>query len=313
MSGINLLVLSLIMPETSRKIVGDGSIRPPRLISRPLFPGLKCSASRGIDAEVAPKQAIRFPNPLSCLVTLWQRASFLVILVGSLQYTVYGCLATSFSTLMIDLYSLNYLTGGLIYLPCGVGGLIAAYTTGKLLDRDYIRTAKRYNLPIDKTSNDLSRFPIEEARLLSVFPLLLISTIATLGFGWSLHQRTSIAVPLVLTFFSGMSQVAMFTVCGTLLTDLNPDQSATIQASYSLIRCTSSAGGIAGLQALIDAAGVGWCFTFYAIVGASCIPIFMLVRRRGMRWRTESLAAGAGKSLQRLENQDTTAAGKANT
>ena len=303
MSGTNLLVLSLVMPETSRKIVGDGSIRPPRLISRPPFPALKCSASRGIDAKVAPKQAIRFPNPLSCLVTLLQRASFLVILVGSLQYTVYGCLATSFSTLMIDLYSLNYLTGGLVYLPCGVGGVIAAYTTGKLLDRDYVRTAKRYNLPINKSSNDLSSFPIEEARLLSVFPLLVISTITTVGFGWSLHQQTSIAVPLVLTFFSGMSQVAIFTVCGTLLTDLNPDQSATIQAGYNLIRCTLSAGGIAGLQALIDAAGVGWCFTFYGIIGASCIPIFMLVRRRGMRWRTTSLLAGTGQSLQRFGNE----------
>lgn len=309
MSGTNLLILSFTMPETSRRIVGDGSIRPPRFISRPVFRGLKCSASRSIDAEVAPKQAIRFPNPLRCLVTLLQKASFLVILVGSLQYTVYGCLATSFSTLMVDLYSLNFLTGGLVYLPCGIGGVIAAYSTGKLLNRDYIRTAKRYNLPINKSSNDLSNFPIEEARLLSVFPLLAISTIVTFGFGWSLHQHTSIALPLVLTFFSGASQVAIFTVCGTLLTDLNPDQSATVQAGYNLIRCTLSAGGIAGLQALIDATGVGWCFTFYGIIGASCIPIFMLVRRRGMRWRTAPLAAGTG-SLQSLGIRDTEAGGK---
>ncbi len=44
------------------------------------------------------------------------------------------------------------------------------------------------------------------------------------------------AVPLVLTFFSGASQVAILTVCGMLLTDLNLDQSATIQASYLLVR-----------------------------------------------------------------------------
>ena len=28
---------------------------------------------------------------------------------------------------MIRLYHLNYLTGGLIYLPCGIGGVLAAY------------------------------------------------------------------------------------------------------------------------------------------------------------------------------------------
>ena len=136
---------------------------------------------------------------------------------------------------MIRLYDLNYLTGGLIYLPCGIGGVLAAYTIGKLLDRDYIRTAKRYSLPVDKSTNDLSSFPIERARLLSVFPLLAISTMATVGFGWALNQHTSIAVPLTLTFFSSASQVAIFTVCDTLLTDLNLIQSATVQVGYNLI------------------------------------------------------------------------------
>lgn len=292
MSGTNLFILSLIMPETSRSIVKDGSIPPPRLINKPFLPYLRPSVSRRTDAEVAPKRVIRFPNPLTCLIALWQRASFLVILVGGIQYTVYGCLAASFSTLMIRLYSLNYLTGGLIYLPCGVGGVLAAYTTGKLLDRDYIRTANRYNLPVDMSTNDLSNFPIEKARLLSVFPLLVISTIATAGFGWALNQDTSIVVPLTLTFFSGASQVAIFTVCGTLLTDLNPNQSATIQAGYNMIRCALSAGGIAGLEALIGTIGVGWCFTLYASIGALCVPIFVVLRSHGMQWRTGSHGCG---------------------
>ena len=197
-SGTNLLILSLIMPETGRRIVDNGSLRPPRPINRPLFPILTSFASRGSSAELAQRRAIRFPNPLNRLTTLLQRASFLVSLVGGIQYTVYGCLAASFSTLMIRLYDLNYLTGGLIYLPCGIGGVLAAYSTGKLLDRDYIRTAKRYDLPVDKSTNNLSNFPIEQARLQSVFPLLAISTMATVGFGWALNQHTSIAIPLTL-------------------------------------------------------------------------------------------------------------------
>ena len=181
------------------------------------------------------------------------------------------------------------LIDGRSYLPSmQIGGVLAAYTTGKLLDRDYIRTAKRYNLPVDMFTNDLSNFPIEQARLLSVIPLLAISITATAEFGWALNQHTSIAVPLTLTFFSGASQVANFTVCGTLLTDLNPNQSATVQAGYNLIRCAPSAGGIAGLLALIDAIGVGWCFATYAIFGALCIPIFVLLRSHGMQWRTGS-------------------------
>ena len=179
MSGINLLILTLIMPETSRRMVNDGSIRPPSFLNMLLFPNLKSSASRRCEAAVARKQDIRFPNLLNYLIILWQRASFLVILVGGIQFTVYGCLAASFSILMIRLYSLNYLTGGLIYLPCGIGGIVAAYTSGRLLDRDYLRTAKRYQLPVGKSTNDLSNFPIEQVKLLSVFPLLAVSTSAT--------------------------------------------------------------------------------------------------------------------------------------
>ena len=286
MSGTNLLVICLLMPETSRSIVEDGSVCPSRLINRSILFFLRSSASRRNDAQVAPKRTVQLPNPLTCLLALGQKGSFLVILVGGIQYTVYGCLATSLSTLMIQPYSLNYLTGGLLYLPCGIGGMLAAYATGKVLDRDYVQTANRYNLAVDRSTNDLSSFPIEKARLLSVFPLLAISSAATAGFGWALDQRISMAVPLVLTFFSGASQVAIFTICGTLLTDLNPNQSATIQAAYSLIRCGLSAGGIAGLQALVDAVGVGWCFSVYAIVGALCIPIFAMLRSRGMQWRT---------------------------
>lgn len=102
-----------------------------------------------------------------------------------------------------------------------------------------------------------------------------------------------------------MSQVTIFTVCNTLLTDLNPDQSATIQAGYNLIRRTLSAGGIASLQALIDATGVGCLFVFYAIIGALCIPIFMLVKRCGMRWRTTSLAVETGKILRGVGDRGT--------
>lgn len=286
LSGANFLVLGVVMPETSRNIVGNGSIRPPLPINRPLFPVLKSSASRRKDAIIGPKREIRFPNPLTCLITLWQPGTFLVIVVGGILYTVYGCIAASLSTTMIRLYALNYLTGVLIYIPCGVGGVLAAYTTGKLLDRDYIRTAKRYELPIDKSTNDLSNFPIEKARILSIFPLLAISTSATVGFGWALHQQTHIAVPIIMTFFSAASQVAILTACGTLLTDLNPDKSATVQAAYSLIRCALSAGGIAGLQPLIDTVGVGWCFTVFAVAGALCIPLFILLKYYGMQWRT---------------------------
>lgn len=285
LSSCHLLIVMFLMPETSRKLIGDGRIEPSRTINKTILAFLRPkipSSLRKVSKDV-PK--LRVPNLLSCLRTLLQKASFLVILVGGIQYTIYGCLATSLSTLMIKMYDLNSLTGGLVYLPSGLGGILAAYTTGRILDKDYRTTARVHGLPEDKSSNDLTQFPIEKARLLSVFPMLAVSTAATAGYGWSLTTRVHIAVPLVLTFFTGASQVAIFTVCGTLLTDLNCDQSATIQASYSLVRCALSAAGIAALQAMLDAVGVGWCFSIFAVVGAACAPVFILLRYRGLEWR----------------------------
>ena len=227
-----------------------------------------------------------FPNPMSCLAALFQKATFLILVVGALQYTIYGCLAASLSTQMIKMYQLSYLTGGLVYLPCGIGGMLAAYLTGKLLDHDYRLYARSHDFPESKAAvHDFYHFPLEKARLRSMFFFLAVSAIATAGFGWSLEAPTHIAIPLVLQFFTGSTQVAIFTVCGTLLTDLNTGRTATVQASYNLIRCASSAAGIAALQAMINSVGLGWCFTIYAVMGLLCAPICMVLRQRGWEWR----------------------------
>lgn len=77
------------------------------------------------------KRQFHIPNPVAILAVLTDRGSLFVILVGSVVYTVFGCLGASLSAQCIELYDLNYLQAGLIYLPSGLGGIFAAYTTGK--------------------------------------------------------------------------------------------------------------------------------------------------------------------------------------
>lgn len=202
-------------------------------------------------------------------------------------------------------YGLDYLTGGLVYLPSGTGGILAAYVTGRILDRDYDSVARIYGLPVDSKSinaNNLMGYPIEKARLRSAFVILTISLVATIGYGWALQQRTHIAVPLVLQFFTGSTQVAIFVVIGTLLTDLNPDRSATVQASYNLVRCGLSAAGIAALQAGIDGIGVGWIFTVYGLLAFCCIPLCWWLQHSGWEWRKAQAAAQAEPAIENAKN-----------
>jgi len=55
---------------------------------------------------------------------------------------------------------------------------------------DYRRIAKDYGLVIDKVAGDnMSQFPIEKARYRSIWFPVIVSSMCTVGYGWSLHAR----------------------------------------------------------------------------------------------------------------------------
>ena len=63
--------------------------------------------------------------------------------------------------------------------------------TGKILDRDYRKTAKAHGHVVDSVhGDDLSHFPIEKARLKSIFYPIVAGAVATVGYGWSLESKT---------------------------------------------------------------------------------------------------------------------------
>lgn len=283
LGGTHLLALMWFLPETSRKKVGNGGREPIGWMSRSFYSRVSRRRSPKVPGSGS-STPFFLPNPFSCLVALVDRSNFIVLFVGGLGYTVFGCLAASLSAQMINLYSLNYLTGGLLYLPSGIGGVLAAYMTGRLLNRDYRAIAFKYGSPVTK-SNDIAAFPIEEARLRWVFLFLALTAGGAIGYGWTLQRGTHMALPLVMQFVTGSTSVATFAVCGTLLTDLNPERSATIQASYNLVRCVLSGVGVGLLQPVINGIGIGWCFTIYAMIGALGIPLFVLLRVKGPQWR----------------------------
>ena len=59
------------------------------------------------------------------------------------------------------------------------------------MNRDYRLTARGHNIVINATSgDDLTEFPIEQARFRSVWYSISISGICTTGYGWALRSRT---------------------------------------------------------------------------------------------------------------------------
>lgn len=97
-SSIVLTTMALILPETARTIVGNGSIPPPRY-SRPWVPTIMRPWKN--NGEQTASMILRkrsFPNPLRSLKILCRPDTGVSILAGSILYMVYCSSHASLST-----------------------------------------------------------------------------------------------------------------------------------------------------------------------------------------------------------------------
>ncbi|KAI4141049.1 MAG: hypothetical protein L6R39_005527 [Caloplaca ligustica] len=91
------------------------------------------------------------------------------------------------------------------------------------------------------------------------------------------------------SLISGASITCLFNMCGTLLTDLNPQNPALAQAASNIIRCTLSATGLAVLQLMIEQVGPGWTFTIFAGLCLLTAPMILAVVKWGFGWRAQGI------------------------
>ncbi|CAN8101748.1 unnamed protein product [Discula destructiva] len=288
-SGVCLVLMVLLLPETSRNIVGNGSIRPPKHLRLPV-PRLMGNQSQQDQRHPRDQQQRHIPNPLKSLVILTRRDNMVVIFACGLLYTVYTCVNASLSTLFIEIYDLNEWQAGLIYLPFGLGGTVSTFFSGALLDRAYRISRTAMGLPTDKImGDDLDTFSVEKARLRVIWIPMAGSICSVVAFGWVLHLETNLAVPLCLQFVAGLCMQLDFSVYNTLLVDKNHRTPAAASASSNIVRCALAAITIAFLQDLIDAAGVGWTFTLMGGLLLIACGLFYLDYCWGTSWRQAAL------------------------
>ncbi|KFA66679.1 hypothetical protein S40285_09200 [Stachybotrys chlorohalonatus IBT 40285] len=167
-------MMVFFLPETSRKIVENGSVKPPKHLILPTC-GLFCHWNKVLDAT---KHKQRLPNPLRSLKILVRKDNIGIVLACGLLYVVYTCVNASLSILFIDIYSINQWQAGLIFLPFGLGGVVSTFFTGQLMKRAYRRARTKQVLPTDRIGgDDLDSFDIEKVRLqmdFSIYNTLLV-------------------------------------------------------------------------------------------------------------------------------------------
>ena len=131
-SPLVLLTMLLFLPETCRRLVGNGSRRT-SCINTPFIPILRPERYPSLTVQQEKQNDVpKLPNPLSVLVLLKDRTTVAAVLCYSIYYTVHSCLQASTSTLFVTTYHLSGLRAGLVYIPFGVACSIASILAGTL-------------------------------------------------------------------------------------------------------------------------------------------------------------------------------------
>ncbi|KAL2041705.1 hypothetical protein N7G274_005489 [Stereocaulon virgatum] len=294
MGAAFLLALILFLPETSRKLVGNGSVEPTgwnrTLVS--LFHSPRGRVTGRLpDKHFAsrPTEKLTLPNPFHSLRLIFHKDTALVLSVSAIYYTVYYCVQASLPGIFVDVYGYNELQIGLCYLAMGIGVVMGGYANGKLLDKCYRATAKRNGLSIDSVrGDDMHHFPIEQARAMLAYPFMAICAITVIGYGWVLETRLNVSVPLILQWCIGFISTCLVQTFNTLLVDIHSANSSTAAASGNITRCALSAGGVAAMQPLLHILSRGWYFTLVGCLSAigGAINVYM-IKSWGQRWRRE--------------------------
>lgn len=330
LAGLVLVPFILIVPETGRNVVGNGSI-PPQTWNMPVIEWLKfrkqeaayedgltltatAEGKRLAQAELAKGRKLRWPNPMKTLHIVMEKDVAMVLFFNALIYTAFYDVVATIPSLFAEIYGYNDLQIGLCYIPFGVGCAIASFVNGKLLDRNFKRIARQIGFTIDrKRGDDLRNFPIEKARIDLIWPMLSVGLAAILCYGWVLEKNAFLAWPLILQFIIGFCVNGSFNILSTLLVDLYPQSPATATAANNLVRCFIGAGGTGIIDIMVRHMGRGWCFTFIALVCAITMPMLLAEVKWGPQWREErrqreETRKEQGKAKAQDDEQDTNSA-----
>jgi MFS family permease len=311
-----LSTTAFLLPETARNVVGNGSIEDLQW-NQPLWRVLRrCwkrfqeqlnqskEDKRKVKEDKAshlkshveireqirrPTRSFRIKSPLAVIKVLFYRDTSLVVWLSSSYYALWYCTQVTISTTYKSPpYLFTDLQVGLAYLPGGVGIILGVYLSSKFMDWNYKSTAKKAGFTINKVKgDDLTKFPIEEARSRWSDVLIIVEMCATIGYGWSIKSGSHASVPLVLQFLTALFGTWIVQAYATLLVDTFPEMPSTAATCGNVSRSTLSAIAVAALQPLIDAMGMGWVFTFLGLLtGIGGIGAHAAVRRWGMAWRT---------------------------
>lgn len=310
LSGIMTILMVLILPETGRSVVGNGTVPPERwnCSVMQLYRIRKGEPINGgefyeVDTSTIQKPKKR-PSPLSSLLILLEPQGGITLGFGAIFFAGYFMVMTTLSEQLSSRFGFSSSITGLCYLPLGFGSLLSRYTAGKLFDYNFRRHARILGIPLDLSRQQgIEGFPIERVRLEVCLPMVYISCGTVLAYAWTMKTNSSLAGIEVVLFFMGLFLSGVQQGLNTLVVDTHPDIPATATAANNLFRCLVSAGGTAVAPFMIQKMGIGFMGVFISGVWLCFSPCLWLVMMCGQKWREEEKAGEERKEAEKQQSE----------
>ncbi|KAM0277354.1 hypothetical protein ACHAQH_005870 [Verticillium albo-atrum] len=133
--AVFLVVIALFLPETNRKVVGNGRVRASRAgrpFVRVLVPRSETYVERKKPVYLSRWSRIRAhaPNPFRSVVLLFQKDSACVLFAAAIFYMMYYVSQASLPGLFRDAYGYSETEIGLCYLALGSGVFLGSQVQG---------------------------------------------------------------------------------------------------------------------------------------------------------------------------------------
>ncbi|KAI8380282.1 major facilitator superfamily domain-containing protein [Blakeslea trispora] len=296
MASIVWLFQLILLPETLRKLVGNGSLYAnptpfqywKKRTNRPPYDMATLKSQK--ENKQMDKGKLALP-----LLYFKEKDVLVIQLCSSLEFACLQCVLSSLTVLFMDTYEIDEFKVGLTFLAAGAGSILGSYLSGKWMDYRFKQLAKTC-IAQDKMMRSgyglHPDFPIEKARMGNLWIYAIVFNMALIGYGWSLYYKVHMAVPIILNFTTSFTATANFNIISTLLIDLFPHNSAAIVANNNLIRCLITAAAILTVQPGIEKIGVGWIFTVISLVLLISRVLIFIELYWGPSWRSERMERG---------------------
>ncbi|KAI9246065.1 major facilitator superfamily domain-containing protein [Phascolomyces articulosus] len=318
-AGIDLIAILLFVPETLRSIIiakgnnrsSSNSCLSPiqwvkkRLSKTPSPKEDEETPSDPIETTTTSKNTKPHSSPNFLHQFLFMRYPdvALIMTINGYYMAMQYCFLTTTPPHFSRIYGLNTLQIGLCYLPFGFGCVAGSFVLGKLLNHDFRTVAIKHGMTpqqVKKSGKIAMDFPIYYARLRSTSIKAIVGTVTVLVYGWTLHVRAHISIPLVIQFFAGFCIGPVTNMCQTLAIDLFPSRSASVTAANNFVKCLLGAVLIAIIEPGIDQIGIGWMFTLLGLLMCINVAFIPILIKYGPKWRIQRSEKEEQKECERV-------------